>query len=266
MKPILFHVGDYSLHTFGLLVGLGFLLGLWAASRNALRSGLDPQLPYDLSPWLILGGLIGARTLYVFSYWDRDFVGQPWTDVFAIWQGGLVYYGGLIGGTIAGVFRVVKLKLPLWRVADVLAPGVALGQVFGRMGCLMNGCCYGRPTHLPWGITYPHGHVTFPNSATVPLMVHPAPIYESLLNLAFFGLLTLLHRRRRFDGQVFGVYLVGYAIIRSTCELFRGDYSVISDPSRGVLTPGQWTSLFTGACGLALLSWRRTVPTHPRNR
>ncbi len=259
MKPILFQMGSYSLHTFGLMVGLGFLLGLWAASRNAIRAGLDPQLPYDLSPWLILGGLVGARAMYVISYWDRDFAGQPWTDIFAIWQGGLVFYGGLIGGTAAGIFRVTQLRLPLWKAADVLAPGVALGHVFGRMGCLLNGCCYGRPTLLPWGITYPHGHVTFPTTAATAIAVHPAPIYESLLNLGFFLLLTVIHRRRRFDGQVFGIYLIGYAAIRSFCELFRGDYSVVSDPLHGTLTPGQWTSLLTGVLGIALFIWRRSV-------
>lgn len=263
MKPILFHIGDYSLHTFGLMVGLGFILGLWSASRNALRAGLDPQLPYDLAPWLILGGLVGARALYVFSYWDRDFAHQPWTDMLAIWQGGLVFYGGLIGGTSAGIFQVLRLRLPLWRVADALAPGIALGHVFGRMGCLLNGCCYGCPTELPWGITYPHGHITFPDSAARALSVHPAPVYESLLNLCFFAGLTWLHKRRRFDGQVFAIYIIGYAIIRSFCELFRGDYSVVSDPLHGVLTPGQWTSLLTGAVGVALFLWRRSSPSRP---
>lgn len=238
------------------MVGLGFMLGLWAASRNCRSSGLEPQLPYDLAPWLILGGLLGARALYVFSYWDRDFRGQSWTEIFAIWQGGLVFYGGLIGGSIAGIYRIWQLRLPLWRVADALAPGIALGHIFGRMGCLMNGCCYGRPCELAWAIRYPKGHVTFPANLDHAIPVHPAPIYEALLNLAFFGILTWLHRRRRFDGQVFGVYLIGYAFIRTFCEYYRGDYSVVSDPLHGVLTPGQWTSLLTGGAGIALLAWR----------
>lgn len=239
-------MGDYALHTFGLLVALGFLFGLWVASRNARRAGLDPELPYDLAPWLIGGTLVGARTLYVISYWQRDFAGHPLGEIFAIWNGGLVFYGGLIGATLAGIFAVKRRKLPLWRAADCLAPGIALGHVFGRMGCLLNGCCYGRESDLPWAIRYPDTHSTFPR------LVHPAQVYESLLNLAFFGALTWLHRRRKFDGQVFATYLIGYAFIRSFAEYFRGDYDVISRPAAGVFTPGQTTSALILAAGLAL--------------
>jgi len=246
LKPILFHFGTFPIHTFGLLVALGFVFGLWAASRNARRAGLDPELPYDLAPWLIGGGLIGARMLYVASYWQKDFAGQPLSEVFAIWKGGLVFYGGLIGATLAGIIGVKRRGLPLWKVADCLAPGIALGHVFGRTGCLLNGCCFGRSSSLPWAVRYPEGHSTFP------ALVHPAQVYESLLNLAFFGALTWLHRRRRFDGQVFASYLVGYAFIRSFAELFRGDYDVVSKPSSGVFTPGQTTSLLILATGLAL--------------
>ena len=225
---------------------MGFVLGLWTASRNARRARLDPELPYDLAPWLIGGGLLGARLLYVFSYWSKDFAGQPFSEVFAIWKGGLVFYGGLIGATLAGVIAIRRRKLPLWRVADCLAPGIALGHVFGRTGCLLNGCCYGRGSDLPWAIRYPEAHSTFPH------LVHPAQVYESLLNLAFFAALTWLHRRRKFDGQVFATYLIGYAFIRSFSEFFRGDYDVISRPAAGVFTPGQTTSALILGVGLAI--------------
>ena len=246
MKPILFHLGHFDLHTFGLLVALGFVFGLWAASRNARFAGLNPELPYDLAPWLIGGGLIGARMLYVVSYWQRDFAGQPVSEVFAIWKGGLVFYGGLIGATLAGIITVRRRGLPIWKVADCLAPGIALGHVFGRVGCLFNGCCFGRPSALPWAIRFPHDHSTYPSA------VHPAQLYEALMNLAFFAGLTWMHRRRRFDGQIFAVYLLGYAVIRSIAEAFRGDYSVISNPAAGVLTPGQSTSVFILAAGAIL--------------
>ncbi len=247
LKPILFHLGTFPIHTFGLLVALGFVFGLWAASRNARRAGLDPELPYDLAPWLIGGGLIGARMLYVASYWQKDFAGQPISEVFAIWKGGLVFYGGLIGATLAGIIALKRRGSPLWKVADCLAPGIALGHVFGRTGCLLNGCCFGRSSSAAWAVRYPEGHSTFP------ALVHPAQVYEALLNLAFFGALTWLHRRRKFDGLVFASYLVGYAFIRSFAELFRGDYDVVSKPSSGVFTPGQTTSLLILATGLALL-------------
>ncbi len=257
MKPILFHVGSFPIHTFGVLVALGFVFGLWAASRNARTAGLNPELPYDLAPWLIGGALIGARLLYIVSYWQRDFAGQPFTEIFAIWKGGLVYYGGLIGATAAGIFVVLRRKLPLWKVADCLAPGIAIGQAFGRTGCLLNGCCYGRETDVPWAIRYPEGHSTFPH------LVHPAQVYESLLNIGFFGLLMLLQRRRKFDGQVFATYLIGYAFIRSFVEYFRGDYEVISRPVNGVFTPGQTTSVLILAAGIGLFFFLRRPGNAP---
>jgi phosphatidylglycerol:prolipoprotein diacylglycerol transferase len=260
LKPILFQFGNFPIHTFGLLVALGFMAGLWVASRNAVRAGFTADFVYDLAPWLILGGLLGARTLYVISYWERDFAGKPLGEIFALWRGGLVFYGGLIGSTLAALIRLRMLRQPVWRVADCLAPGIALGHVFGRLGCLMNGCCFGRPTDLAWSIRYPRGHETFPVSALTATAVHPAQIYEALLNLAFFGTLLWLFRRRRFDGQVFATYLIGYAVIRTVSELFRGDYTHQSAPLAGVFTPGQTASAIILVLGLSLWWLLRKSP------
>lgn len=256
MKPILFQIGGVSIHTFGLLVGLGFIAGLWLASRLARNAGFKPELVYDLTvPWIVIGSLIGARTVYVITYWREDFAGHPLVEVFEVWRGGLVYYGGLIGGILAAVLRLRWLKLPIWRVGDCLAPGIALGHVFGRLGCLFNGCCYGHPTHVPWAIRFPPGSIP----GTQP--IHPAQVYEALLNLGLAVSLAWFHRRRRFDGQVFSLYLVAYAFIRSFTEWFRGDYAVRSAPLSGVLTPGQLTSVATLAAGIALyLVLRRGRP------
>jgi phosphatidylglycerol:prolipoprotein diacylglycerol transferase len=182
----------------------------------------------------------------VISYWDRDFAGRPWFEIFQVWRGGLVFYGGLIGGILAAVFRLRQLKLPIWRVGDCMAPGIALGHVFGRLGCLFNGCCFGLPTGVPWAIRFPKG--TTPGD----FPVHPTQIYEALLNLALAGALAWFHRKRRFDGQVFALYLVGYALVRAFTEWFRGDYAVRSAPLAGVLTPGQSTGIATLAAGIAL--------------
>lgn len=262
LKPILFQFGDFPIHTFGLLVALGFMAGLWAASRSAVRAGFSADFVYDLAPWLIIGGLVGARALYVGSYWERDFADKPFGEVFAVWRGGLVFYGGLIGAAAAGIFRLWQLKQPVWRVADCLAPGIALGHVFGRLGCLMNGCCFGHPTNAAWAIRYPRGHETFPVGALSATSVHPAQIYEALLNFAFFGALMWLFKRRRFDGQIFATYLIGYAVIRTVSELFRGDYVQTSAPLAGVFTPGQNASALILALGASLwwLLHRQSTP------
>lgn len=255
VKPILFQFGNLSLHSFGVLVALGFLSGLWIASRNARRLGLSGDVVYDLAPWLVIGGLVGARLLYVISYWNQDFAGQPFSEVFAIWKGGLVFYGGLIVATLAGLWRLYQLKLPVWTLADCLAPGVVVGHAFGRMGCLLNGCCFGRSTIAPWAIHFPADHVT--HGAPV----HPTQIYEAGLNLIFFALLMAILRRRSFPGQVFCIYLVGYAVLRSTVEAFRGDYESLIPGSTAFLTPGQRTSVLILSGGIVLYLWLKAKAT-----
>ncbi|MEN9732446.1 MAG: prolipoprotein diacylglyceryl transferase [Verrucomicrobiota bacterium] len=246
MRPILLEFGDLRIHSFGVLVALGFLLGLRAAASNARRAGLHGDVIYDLAPWLIGSGLVGARLMYVVTYWNESFAGQPWREVFAVWKGGLVFYGGLILAILVGMGRIRSLGLPLWTTADCLAPGIALGHVFGRLGCLLNGCCYGRPTQLPWAIHFPTGH------ASGGVGIHPSQIYESLLNLAFFIALMWGFRRRRFPGQIFAIYLMGYALLRAFTEWFRGDYDRLSQPLSGSFTPGQSTGLIILVAGIAL--------------
>ena len=254
MKPILLELGSFKLHSFGLLVALGFLAGSWIASRRGRALGLDPQAIQDIVfPWLLVGGLIGARILYVLSYWQRDFAGHPLTEVLAIWKGGLVFYGGLIGATIAGAIGIRGKGLPFWATADCLAIGVSLGHVFGRLACLLNGCCFGRSCTLPWGIRFPADH------ATGGVLVHPSQLYEAGLNLLLCGgLIAWQSRRPHGRGQIFALYLMAYAGVRSFTEYFRGDYGIQSAPTAGVFTPGQSTSLLIFVAGLVLWFLRRS--------
>lgn len=244
MKPILFYIGAFPVRAFGLLVGLGFVLGLWTSARRATRAGIHPNAVYDLGPWLLGGGLIGARILYVITFWKTEFAQEPFAEMFKIWNGGLVFYGGLILAIAVGIARVRQLKLPLWTLADALAPGIALGHAFGRLGCLMNGCCYGRPAEFPWSIRFPTEH------STHGLAVHPAQIYESVLDFTLYSALAWWFPRRRFNGQVFALYLIAYAGVRSVSEYFRGDYGVISAPLQGTLTPGQTMSVLIFLAGI----------------
>lgn len=252
MHPIAFTLGPLTVHWYGIFVALGFLAGLWTASRRAKLAGIAPEKIFDLGPWLIIGGILGGRVLYVISYWREEFAGNI-REIFMVQHGGLVFYGGLVGATILGIIYLHLKKLPLWRVADIVAPSIALGYVFGRIGCLMNGCCYGRECHLPWAITFPlvvdsDGVMRFPHNG-VP--VHPTEIYDSLLNLCFYLFLAWLFRRRKFDGQIFATYLVGYAVLRSLVEYFRGDYKVLY--VGGVVTPAQLVSIGIVIGGIALM-------------
>jgi phosphatidylglycerol---prolipoprotein diacylglyceryl transferase len=244
MHPIAFQLGPLTVHWYGIFVALGFLAGLWTASRRAKRSGIAAERIFDLGPWLIIGGIVGGRVLYVISYW-REIFADNLREIFMVQHGGLVFYGGLIGATIAGILYLHLKKLPLWKVADIVAPGIALGYVFGRIGCLMNGCCYGRECSLPWAIHFPATHET--HGAPV----HPTEIYDALLNLGFYFFLVWLFRRKKFDGQVFAAYLIGYAVLRSFVEYFRGDYPV--HYLGGVATPAQLVSIGIVIGGLLLM-------------
>jgi phosphatidylglycerol:prolipoprotein diacylglycerol transferase len=244
--------GGHSLtiYWYGVLVAMGFLVGLWNASRRGARAGMSAEAIMDLGPGVLIGTLVGARALYVISYWPDQFATKPWWEMFMIHHGGLVYYGGLVGASLSFILYARWKKLPLWQIADVLAPGIALGQAIGRVGCLMNGCCYGKPTSQPWAIHFPPGHETGGAG------VHPTELYESVLDFGLYIGLAWFYQRRRFDGQTFAAYLVCYAVLRSFVETFRGDYTTWYG---GFLTPGQVASACILPIGLLLYWWLRAV-------
>ena len=248
MHPIAFQLGSYPVHWYGVMMALAFLAGVWTAGRRGLRDGIAAEKIVDVGPWLIIGGILGARIVYVVTYWRESFAGQPVWEIFMVQHGGLVFYGGLIGSTLATILFARVRKLPLWKLADAMAPSIALGYVFGRIGCLLNGCCYGRPCELSWAIHFPQGHESYPNG------VHPTQIYDSLLNLGLYLALAWLYRRKKFDGQVFAAYLMCYAVTRSIVETFRGDYNEAH--LHGGLTPAHLISIGIFAGGLVLFAVR----------
>jgi phosphatidylglycerol:prolipoprotein diacylglycerol transferase len=246
VHPILFHIGSFPVHSYGVMIALAFVFGLWTATRRARRENISSEAIADVTLWIMVGTILGARAVYVVTYWNDEFAGQPVSEIFAIWHGGLVFYGGLIGAIITGAIYLRWKKLPLWKTADVLAPSIALGSVFGRIGCLLNGCCYGRACDLPWAISFPPGNPL--GSPTTP--VHPTEIYDALLNLGLYFFLAWLFRRKKFDGQIFATYLLCYAVTRSFVEYFRGDYTNLHYHLG--LTPAQWISVPIFVAGLAL--------------
>jgi phosphatidylglycerol---prolipoprotein diacylglyceryl transferase len=246
VHPILFHLGSFPVHSYGVMTALAFVFGLWTATLRAKREKISSETIADVTLWIMLGTILGARAVYVATYWKDEFAGQPLSEIFAIWHGGLVFYGGLIGAIVAGAIYLCWKKLPLWKVADVLAPSIALGSVFGRIGCLLNGCCYGRACDLPWAITFPADNPLHPPTSPV----HPTEIYDALLNLGLYVFLAWLFRRKKFDGQIFATYLLCYAVTRSFVEYFRGDYTNLH--YHFGLTPAQLVSVPIFITGLAL--------------
>ncbi len=222
MYPELFRIGTFPITTYGIFLAVGMLLALFAASRLAARDGLPKERIYDLGLWVLVGGLIGSKLLMFFV--------EPDVHVFTLdfLRSGGVYYGGLLGGFFALAFLIRFYKLPFWRVADAFAPGVALGQAFGRQGCFAAGCCWGKPTDWFWGVHFTEkGHeytgVPMYGPSNEDLYLHPTQLIESFTMLAVFGLLIWLHRRKKFDGQVLIAYGIIYSIFRFSIEFIRDD-------------------------------------------
>ena len=234
---------------YGVMMALAFLAGLWTATRRARLANVHGEIIADVTMWLMAGSIVGARFVYVTTYWKQEFAGGPFSEVFMIQHGGLVYYGGLIGASVAGFGYLVWKKLPIWKIADILAPSIALGSVFGRIGCLLNGCCYGRACDLPWAIHFPADHETHGAG------VHPTEIYDALLNFILYLALAWLFRRRKFDGQILALYFIGYAICRTTVEFFRGDYPA-DHIHAGIFTSAQLVSAPILIVGIVLWLWR----------
>lgn len=224
MHPRLLTTPFFTLHTFGLLLATAYLVALWWLVRGARRAKLDPDVVTSLGMWAIVGALVGAKLLLVIRL-IPEYAASP----SELWSTSLLtsagdFYGGFIGGVAASaLFFWQHPALPFWRLADLCAPAIAIGQAIGRVGCLMAGDDYGRPTNVPWAVTF-----TDPDAATIggaPLGVplHPVQVYESIACLAIFGVLVWLERRRHVDGDVIVAYTLLYAAARFVLEFYRGD-------------------------------------------
>jgi phosphatidylglycerol:prolipoprotein diacylglycerol transferase len=242
------HFGPISVPSYGLILFLAFLAGLWIVAREARRAGLDSTLMTDLAIYALIGGLIGAKLLLVFVD-RRAYIYAP-RELLSVFFSGGVFYGGLIGGIVAAIYYIRKHKIPFWPALDVLAPGVIIGQAVGRFACLAAGCCYGRPTTVPWAIIY--RNVAAFNAVGTPLdtPVHPSPIYESMASVGILLLLLWIAGRKRFHGQVTVSYVVLYSATRFILEYFRGDL-VRGFVFGGVLSTSQFISLLLLVAALA---------------
>ena len=227
MFPRLIDFGNYGLPTYGVLAATGLLVGLMINVRLARRDGINPDLAWNMGIVAILAAIAGAKLLFLAGDW-RYYLERPRQILtLSTLQTGGVWQGGLIAGLIAAAWYMRKHKMPALRTADAFAPGIALGHAFGRLGCFAAGCCYGKPTDLPWGVTFTHPLANALVGTPLDVPLHPTQIYEFLLEVAIFAVLMWRLKRRRIEGEVMGAYLFLYGFGRYFLEFFR------DDPGRG---------------------------------
>jgi phosphatidylglycerol---prolipoprotein diacylglyceryl transferase len=300
MYPVLVRLFGGGLHTYGVLIAVGFLLAIVMTTRQAQREGTDPERLLDLAFWLLVSGFAGARLLFVLTdlgYYVGECRGTGavrttlrvvWdcTRALQVWEGGLVWYGGFLAALGVGMWVLHRKRMKLLRTADLIMPSVPLGHFFGRLGCFAAGCCYGKPTGGALGVAFGPASLAYhdlaellPSGAPATMTLHPTQLYEALGELLVCFWLMWLGRRRRFDGQVLLAYLFVYPLLRTAVEVFRGDAArryVVVLPTHGLnvflglppeapsfLSVSQFLSLLVaaGALGVWLVLHRRRTAT-----
>ncbi len=240
--------------SYGLMLDLSFVLGIWLCVRRGRGRGLSTDTVLAFSFAVLVSSLVGVRLFYVVTHW-RQFT--PWYRAFYIWDGGLTLYGGILLATATVWWMARRRKIPFLAMADVMAPAVALGIGITRIGCFLSGCCFGRPTSLPWGVSFP---ATCAAGALYPgQRIHPTQLYSSAGGFLVFGLLLVLERRSSPTGATFGRFLLFYGLVRFSIEFLR--YHDVQAMSALGLSDSQWISLglMAGGALLLLLLRRRRV-------
>lgn len=247
MYPRLFHIGSFTLYSFGLMVILGFAAGTALAARLARRRGLPGDAFLDAAIVILFAGVAGARLLFVALNW-KVYAAHP-REIFEIWNGGMSFHGGVIAGVAAGLLHMRRQGLPVLAMADAAAPGLALGYAIGRIGCFLNGCCYGSETLLPWGVP----GIFCVGAPSPELKYHPTQIYALITNLVLTVLLVVAYRRPHRSGQVLALYVAGYSIYRFAIESLRK--GVTADVFAFGLTQAQAFSVLTLVIAVVWWAW-----------
>ena len=236
------HFGRFFLPTYGFLVSLGVLVGLWISVRNSERLGIDGEKAWNLGILVVLCGIIGSKVLYVINE------GMSFREIFSIstLQAGGVFSGGLIAAFIAAAWYVRRHHMPALGTCDAFSPGLALGHAIGRIGCFAAGCCYGKETHHWWAVTFTNPLAAQITGTPLNKPLEPTQLFESAVELANFFLLMWLLKRRKFDGQVFGAFMFIYGTARFFLEYLR------DDPGRGSVFGGAITGTQLIAIGLVI--------------
>jgi phosphatidylglycerol:prolipoprotein diacylglycerol transferase len=225
MHPVLVKIGWLSIYSFGFMLALSFLLGIYLSSVRAKRFGVDPQIVLDLSVYVIIAGVVGSRLLYVAFHLDEY---KDLADIFALWQGGATLYGGFALAIAVGYAFCKKRNTGFLLMGDILSPALALGIGLTRIGCFLSGCCYGRETALPWGVSFPpdspageFARELAGRAGAESVRLHPSQLYDSFLALLTFALLMLSQKRLKKRGSTFGMMLLAYGVSRFLVDFFR---------------------------------------------
>lgn len=252
MHPVFFEYKSIVIHTYGVMAAIGFLCAIIVSGFLAGKENIKKDDISDLAVYVILSAVIGARVFYFFVE-PRYFLENPF-EIFKIWKGGLVFYGGFIFGLAGALVFIKKRNLPLGKTADVIAPALALGHGIGRTGCFFAGCCYGKPTSLPIGIVFKNPDALAPLN----ISLHPVQLYSVVSNIFLFGVLMFFYKKKKNDGDVFLLYLFLYGILRMIIEYFRGDNR--GDFILGIFSVSQFIGLMAvlSACLIYVLKTRKT--------
>ena len=252
MFPRLIHIGSFYLPTYGITLAIAYLTATWFLRRKALSAGLPEQKVFDFSLAVLASAILGAKLLLVVVEW-KHYVEKP-GDLWDVVRSGGVFYGGLIAASVVGIWYLRKLRLPAWKVADMGAPAIALGESIGRWGCFAAGCCYGKETHGPLGVTFTDPFAASAVGTPLNVPLHPTQIYLSINAFVIFLILQWVYRRKTFDGEVFWLYLLLYSITRGILEIWRGDL-VRGFVIPGVLSTSQFIGILVALASAAMLAW-----------
>jgi phosphatidylglycerol:prolipoprotein diacylglycerol transferase len=256
MYPRLLELGPITVYTYGVLLAAAYLLGLQLARVRAKKRGLDANRILDLGIYIIISALVGAKLLLLITDF-KSFTADP-RELLTLARSGGVFYGGLIVAVVVALWYIRRVGLPLWTTCDVFAPGIALGHVVGRFGCLFAGCCYGKEAHVPWAITF-HDEFARANVGTplnVPL--HPTQLYEAGAEFLILMVLLVTERKGRpFPGRTFWLYMLLYAISRFIIEFYRGDDRGVV----GMFSTSQFISIVLAPLAIVMLVYLSRVVT-----
>jgi len=263
MYPRLFELGPVTVYTYGVLLAAAYLLGLRLAMVRAARRGLDATRVLDLGIYIIISALVGAKLLLLITDF-QTFKNDP-RELVTLARSGGVFYGGLILAVVVALWYIRRVGLPLWTTCDVFAPGIALGHVDGRFGCLFAGCCYGKPTTKPWGITFTDPYAASYVGTPLGIPLHPTQLYEAGAELIILIVLLVTERKGRpYPGRTFWLYMLLYAISRYIIEIFRGD----DRGTVGIFSTSQFISIILAPLAIGMLIYlaRRTEAPIPERK